>query len=258
MAFITSMLKKLLSDSEQYSSDNRDHYLQLERLRIDHDWISAKITKSGEIYQSLILQVDIENSELIIEELYPPTNLEKIAPGDTVNIYSQNDNKPVNLYSRVLAREHHDGEACWRLQLPSETGGNHSRNAFRIYAEHEQNLQIELCSNNQPLQDVRIIDISAEGIKLSFSAALKGQLHQHQVFPASIIHLPNAIDIECDIRLCNLYSTKSPLPRLFGGGRLTIANPRQRIKLQQYLASVQRQQRRQQVSNEVLRKLLDQ
>lgn len=244
MAFIQSILNKILPNSAQDTSGNEDHYLQLERLRIDHDWISAKVTKNGEIYQSLILQVDIENSELIIDELYPPENLDQIEPGDTVEIYSQNDNKPVNFYSRILARELNGDDARWRLELPAEVGRNQSRSAYRVYVESEQDLEIELYSDNEPLQDVRIINISSEGIKLSFAEELKDQLQDNQEFMACIIRLPTGVDIDCDIHLRNLYSIRTPLPHILGGGKLTIESPQQRVKLQQYLASVQRQQRR--------------
>ena len=245
MAFIKSMLNKILSNSDQDTRGNKDHYLQLKRLRIDHDWITAKIAKNGEIYQSLILQVDIENSELVIEELYPPKNLEYIKPGDTVEIYSQNDNKPVNFYGRILAREENGDEASWRLELPDEVGHNQNRNVFRVTVPNEQDLEIDLYCGNELLTGVDIINISAEGIKLSFAEELKDQLDNNQQFPASIIRLPGAIDIDCDIQLCNLSSIHSPQPRLLGGGILTIAKPQQRVKLQQYLALVQRQQRRQ-------------
>ncbi len=244
MAFIKTILNKILPNSDKDTHANEDHYLQLERLRIDHDWITAKVTKNGVIYQSLILEVDIENSELIIDELYPPENLQHIEPGDTVEIYSQNDNKPVNFYSRILAREDNGEDARWRLELPAEVGRNQSRSAYRVYVESEQELEIELYSDNEPLYDVRIINISAEGIKLSFAEALRDQLHDNQEFPACIIRLPTGFDIDCDIQLRNLYSIRTPLPHLLGGGKLTIENPQQRVKLQQYLAAVQRQQRR--------------
>ncbi|ARN76001.1 flagellar brake protein [Oceanicoccus sagamiensis] len=244
MTFIQSIIKKILPNSEQENTGTEDHYLQLERLRIDHDWITAKVTKNGEVYQSLILQVDIEHNELLIDELYPPDKLDHIEPGDTVEIYSQNTSKPVNFYSRILARETEGDEARWRLELPAEVGRNQSRSAYRVYVESEQDLEIELYSDNEPMLDVRIINISAEGIKLSFAEEIKDLIKDGQEFTDCIIRLPTGFDIDCDIVLRNLYSIRTPLPHILGGGKLTIANPQHRVKLQQYLASVQRQQRR--------------
>ena len=254
MAFIQSILNKFLANSDQDISSHKDHYLQLQRLRIDHDWVAVKITKSGETYKSLILQVDAENHELVIEQLYPPQNLEHIKPGHTVEITSLNNHKPVNFYSRILAREENGDEVSWRLELPEEVGNNQNRNVFRVTVPSEQELEIELYHGNTLLHDVRIINISAEGVKLSFSEQRKDQLSINQSFTNCVIRLPGAITINCDIQLRNLSSIDidGPQPYLLGGGILTIAKPQQRIKLQQYLAAVQRQQRRLDASNGAL------
>ena len=61
---------------------------------------------------------------------------------------------------------------------------------------------------------VRIINISAEGVKLSFPEQLKNRLAINQSFANSIIHLPEAITINCDIELRNLSNPDASQPYL--------------------------------------------
>lgn len=244
MAFLKSLIDKILPNSNKDVDAATDHYLQLERLRIDHDWINVNVTKNDAVYQSLVLEIDIENQELLIDDLYPPENLDQLEAGDTLEIVSQSKHKPLSFYTRILARETQDGAACWRLELPAEVGRNHSRGAYRVYVESEQDLTIELYHDHQPLQQVHIINLSAEGIKLSFADELKELLDGQQQFSQSIIRLPTGFDVDCDIHLLNLYSIRTPMPHILGGGKIVIENPQQRVKLQQYLASVQRKKRR--------------
>ena len=123
-------------------------------------------------------------------------------------------------------------------------GINHSRSAFRVYVENEENLEIELYIDQQPLNNVRIINLSTEGLKLSFDEADTTTIEKHRLFEDCIIRLPNGEDIDCRIQLSNLYRIRTPHPHTLGGGKLTINNAQQRVKLQQYIAAIQRKQRR--------------
>ncbi|WP_101757520.1 flagellar brake protein [Oceanicoccus sp. KOV_DT_Chl] len=244
MSFLKSLIHRVFSDNDADKSETDDRYAQLEQLRIDHDWINVNITKTDQTYQSLIVTIDIENGELIIDDLYPPENLDQLEAGDTIEIFSQSRTKLVNFYTRILAREFHDGSPSWRLELPTEIGRNHSRGAYRIYVESEQGLELDIYHDNEPIPDVHIINLSAEGLKLSISQQAEGILKTNQHFTNCIIRLPSGFDVDCDLDLRNSYHIRTPTPHILAGGKLTIHNPQQRVKLQQYLAAVQRHQRR--------------
>ena len=244
MAFLKTLIKLISPKDQPHTNDPMDHFTALEQLRLNHEWIEVKVTKTDLSYQSLILNLDIENNELLIDELFPPEHIEKIEPGDTVAIRSQSSQKPINFFSRVLAREFSNGSGLWRLELPDGIGHNGNRNAFRVYVENDLELDIEVYTDGEPLNDVRIVNISTEGLKLSFSQAHQDQLHNNKSLERCIIRLPGGFDVDCDIMLSNIYSIRTPVPHLLAGGKLTIDNPQHRVKLQQYIASIQRRQRR--------------
>lgn len=249
MAILKSLIARLLPQRDKQGSEQLDQYQRLEKLRVSHDWIGVTFVKNKRSYQSLILEIDIENSELVIDDLYPPEHLEAIETGDRVEVSSQSRRVLVNFYSRILAREmrtDNNGEAmpCYRLELPEEVGNNLSRSAYRVYVDNEQELALEMYLEDKPLADVRVINLSSEGLKISFAEDVEGQFAANQRFPNSIIRLPDEVDIDCDIELLNIYKIRTPHPHSLAGGKLTIHSPQQLNKLQQYLAAVQRKKRR--------------
>ncbi len=245
MAFFKSLLNRLMPSSNRVDElDAGDHYERLERLRIQHDWIDVKLTGHDRSYQSLVLDIDLDNKELVIDDLYPPEGLDSIEPGDTVEISSQARYALIHFYTRVLARQQRDGQPCYRLELPEEVGLNHGRGAYRVYVEPENGLDIDIDLRGESLIDVRVINLSAEGVKLSFANDISDQLGDNITLKNCLMRLPGGEDIDCDITLRNIYRMRSPHTHTLGGGQLVINNPQQRIKLQQYLAAVQRKQRR--------------
>ncbi len=245
MAFFKSLFDRL-TPSSQLLDDTplNDHYDKLELLRINHDWIDVTVTQNEKSYQSLILAIDVENHELLIDDLYPPELPRTLEAGDTVEVSSRSSRAKISFYTRILSHEMRDGEACYRLELPEEVGHNHSRGAYRVYVESETELDIGMELGGEPLSGVRITNLSTEGLKLNFANDIAEQLQDHNIFNDCIIRLPSGYEIDCDIELRNIYRIRTPHSHTLCGGKLTINQPQHQIKLQQYLASVQRQQRR--------------
>ncbi len=243
MAIIKSLINKVLPSSQQKPGEPDDHYAQLEKLRLDHEWINVLITKSDHRYQSLVLEIDRENHELVIDDLYPPENLQQLQTGDTVQVSSQDRLHPVHFFSRVIEQSYRDGNRCWRFELPKEIGSNQNRNAFRVYVESENGLCLDIHHQGELLQDLRIINLSTEGLKFSIDES-EVLLKNQQQFDDCIIYLPDGNAIDCDIHILSLQHNYKPVPHRLVGGKLTFHNPQQRVKLQQYLAAVQRRQLR--------------
>lgn len=245
MSLIKTLLNKIKPEPDKDVSAALDHYTQLERLRKNHDWISVTVTQTNSSYQSLILAIDIDNHELLIDELYPPQGLEDLQAGDSMHVQSQTERNPVNFYTRVLAREFKDGAPLFRLELPEEIGRNHSRGAYRVYVANEDHLSIDLNNDAIPYQSaIRVINLSADGIKLSFPNDFTELLKEHHLFEHCLLRLPTGADIECCIELRNSYAIRTPQAHCLAGGKLSVDQPQQRARLDQYLASVQRKQRR--------------
>lgn len=245
MALLKTLINRFFSTPSTTDTELAgDHFEQLEYVRTHHEWVYVTVSKTENRYQSLILEIDPENKELLIDELYPAENLQSLRPGDTLQVSSQSSQVNLSFYTRLLAKEIRQGEQVYRLEMPEEIGRNQSRGAFRVYVENEVGLEIDINFNGEPLMAVEIINLSSDGIKLSFASELSELLGKQRHFENCHIYLPDGTLVECDIKLRNLYTIHSPHSHSLGGGKLHIRDPQQRVKLQQFLAAVQRRQRR--------------
>lgn len=245
MAFLKSLFNRLKPGNDiKAVTDSSDHYDILERLRAEHEWIEVKVTKTDKLYQSMVLTIDIDNHELIIDDLFPPPELQTIAAGDTVEISSHTRRANIHFFTRILDSRQRDGSNCYHLELPEDVGLNHSRGSYRAYVESEQNLLIDIAINGEQLQGARLINLSEDGLKLRFAEDVADLIQKNKFLEDCLLRLPSGIELDCDIALSHIYRMRKPYPHTLAGGRLTVRQPQQRLKLQQYLASVQRKQRR--------------
>lgn len=244
MAFLQSLLAKIQSKQKTEPLQHQDPYQPLQLLRNNHELIDVKVPRSGLMYQSMVLEVDTVNEELIIDDLFPAEGLSDLVSGDSVEVISRAKKHTVNFFTRILSREIKNGSAFYRLELPQHIGEHQNRGSFRVYVDREQSLLIDLGHNDPQLQTAHIINLSPEGVKLKFLDDLEGKLKAKDEFPDTTITLPDGYMIDCHIKIRNVYSIRSPQPHSLSGASLDIENPQQRVKFNQYLAAVQRKQRR--------------
>lgn len=245
MALLKSLIHRLLSGGKAGKADGLpDHYDRLQFLQAHHEWIDVTVCKTGDRFQSLILALDPEQKELLIDELYPVETDRELDSGDRLEIVSRSQRAPISFFTRILAAEMREGEAAWRLELPEDIGIQHSRGAFRVYVENEVGLDIDIPFEGTLIPAVRVINLSTDGIKLSLPMEAAEQLDRCSLFENVIISLPNGVYIDAKIEMRNRYSIRSPHPHILAGGKLQVPNAQQQVKLQQYLAAVQRKQRR--------------
>ena len=228
-----------------------EQWVLLDRLRATHALINVEHLRSSTTYQSMILQIDMDSHELVIDELFPSAT-QKAQPGDSVQISSQSQKMPIHFVTRILSRDVANGTPLWRLELPDNIGTSYRRDAYRVYVAGEENLGIVLGASNcdddskdtQWFDGMEIVNLSADGLKFGFPHEYTTALTIHRQFDNCVLSLPNGHDIECIVTLRNVYHLNAPHAHGLANASLRINNPQQRVQLDQFLAAVQRRQRR--------------
>lgn len=244
MALLKKILVRLGLKSAADSNTKSDNYSQLELLQRRHSFIEVKFPRTEQSFQSMILELYPDDSYLLIDELYPVDKRQELIEGDAAEISAQAPGIKLSFFSQLLARETIDGTPAYRMELPEEIGSTLRRRAFRVYVERENGLAIEVRdSDGQPLE-AHIVNLSSDGIKLSLRGDMSKQLEKNRVLEHCVIKLPNYVDIECSIEIRNAYVIRSPSLRTLVGATMQVPMPSHRTKLGQYLAAIQRKQRR--------------
>ncbi len=243
MALLKSLFARLRGAPARTKKDN-DNYSQLELLQRRHSFIEVKFPRLEQSFQSMILELHPDDGFLVVDEFYPAEGRQKLLEGDEAEIVAQVPGIKLAFFSRLLVREITEGLPVYRMELPEEIGSTVRRRAFRVYVEREANLAIDLGKAGDTPIEGHIVNLSSDGIKLSLRGNVAKQLEKNRVLENCLIRLPSGTDIDATIELRNIYSIRTPTLHTLAGGVLTVAIPSQRTKLNQYLAAVQRKQRR--------------
>lgn len=243
MALLKALMTRLRRKPSKAHKEE-DNYSQLEILQRRHSFIEVKFPRLEQAFQSMILELHADDGFLVIDELYPAAGREKLMEGDEAEILAQVPGIKVAFFSKLLAREVIEGLPVYRMELPENIGSTVRRRAFRVYVEREPNLTVDLGKVGDTALSAQIVNLSPDGIKLSFRNNVTKALEKNRLLENCLIRLPTGIDIDAVIELRNIYSIRTPTQHTLAGGVLTVAIPSQRTKLSQYLASVQRKQRR--------------
>ncbi|MGK0440493.1 MAG: c-di-GMP-binding flagellar brake protein YcgR [Pseudohongiellaceae bacterium] len=220
------------------------HYIRLKQLCLNHQTIQIKLKNNYQLYQSLILSVDEDIHELLIDDLFPAPQPRDLRAGDTIELISQTNGQEIKFFTRVIQHCKAKGKTSYRVKLPKELGQNHNRQSFRVYVDTARDLRIRLSSNDAEFNKVTISNLSINGIKLYFDNNIQDRLNQGVCFDQAVIQLPSGYNIDCKIDIKNYYLIRTGHSHSVAGGGISISNPQHKKKLQEYLATIQRQHRR--------------
>lgn len=244
MALLKDFFRRFLAKSVSSQQAAADRYSQLETLQRRHSFIEVKFPRIEQSFQSMILELHAEDGYVLIDELYPAEGRQHLLEGDAAEISAKSVGLAVSFYSRLLAREIVDDAPVYRMELPEEIGASFRRTAYRIYVEREAGLVIDIRQPDGTAFDAHIINLSADGVKISLRGDVSKAVEKNHLLENCLIQLPNGIDVDCSIDVRNAYVMRTPSLNTMIGGKLSIDMPSHRTKLDQYLATVQRKQRR--------------
>lgn len=245
MATLKSLLRRLRPKTAgREQQEALDRYRQLELLQQRHSFIEVKFPRIAQSFQSMILELHAEEGYLLIDELYPPDGRQALLEGDAAEIGGRGSGITVSFYSRLLLREVLDGTPAYRMELPEDIGASYRRSSYRVYVEREPDLLIDMRDPEGTPLDASIVNLSADGIKISVHGDATKLLERQHLWENCVIRLPSGIDLDCEIDIRNAYLMRTPTQHTLAGGKLNLNAAQHRAKLDQFLAAVQRKQRR--------------
>lgn len=227
-----------------------DRYSALEYLARSHSFVEVNFHRTGRSYQSMILALRAELGEIVLDELFPDEGTLELQRGDLAEVVQRGngpdgeEQPPLRFMTRLLGREELHGAPAYRMELPANIDGSGPRRAYRVYVENETDLALEMAFENASPLLCRIVNLSIEGLKIDIEGDHSKELRHQRLLRGCRLQLPDGSDIECDLDVRNVACLQKPAPHTLVGAALKIPSAPQRVRLNRYLASIQRKQRR--------------
>ena len=243
------MLKKWLSRRRSNPAADTlsdDRYAALQELARRHSFVEVSFHRTGRSYQSMVLALRAELGEIVLDELFPGDGTDTLRRGDLADVVQRGERHSVSFVTRLLGREQLQGNPAYRMELPASVGGHDNRDAYRVYVDNEAGLALELAFEDEEPMLCRIVNLSIEGLKIDIDGDFSEALQRQRRFQGCRLQLPDSTDIDCEIVVRNVACLQKPVHTL-AGAELKIPSAPHRVRLNRYLAAVQRRQRRREV-----------
>lgn len=216
-----------------------EELLQLFRLRQAHSLLRVRINGQPEIFQSLLLDIDLEKEHLVLDEPFP--NQWPIISwlNRRVTVDTQDPSLQTKFETHVAAVD--DGERpSLRLAIPYTIGKEQRRKHFRLNVNGT--VPVRGLIRHQDLGNLaaKVLDLSAGGIRLQVSGHYP-ELDQN--FPLAI-GLDQQPMFHCELAVRSFKLHHSPEQVTTVGGMLTEISPTDQRNIDRFLLRVQRAQRR--------------
>jgi len=241
--------KPIATEPEESSSQvvSAETVLRLQQLALDHTFVDVRFPeRAGNSYQSLILNVNPDEGYLLIDEFFPSSDNILVSPGDEVEITSQRKGMPVSFSTVVqsICIDDGDGMPAYRLEIPDSVEARQRRRHFRVQVEPDAGIKVRIPNDDNTTLLCTVHNLSYSGIGFSTGGNIAQQLETQRIFSNALLTLPSEVTIQCKIEVMSYEFKRMPYRHTLIGGKFSAISSSNQKKLDQYLATMQRIQRK--------------
>jgi c-di-GMP-binding flagellar brake protein YcgR len=240
-----TIIKKILGLRKADDSIERQKTIyNLHRLQQNHCFIDVRFPARGnQHFQSMILDINPEKNCVTIDELYPKGEAGIVSAGEAVEISCRSKGLNLRFISHIEQVNSEDDAPSYDIELPGTIQQQQNRNNFRVTMPDDAGVKLYLALNTEIMCSV--LNLSASGIGFYIAGNYTGELEKQGQLDNCVLELPDLTTLRCNIDIRSIEFKNRPNPRTIVGARISDMQIPEQKKLEQFLASIQRQQRQQ-------------
>lgn len=221
--------------------------IRLQQLVEERCFVDVRFPGRAEsVYQSLILKVDPRERYVLIDELFPAHGQFFISPGDEVEITTVRRGVPVRFttWVKAISIDEADGLPAYRLALPDAVEAKQRRAHFRLALSPDSGVRLRLHGPEGDRLLCTVLNLSQSGLGFECQGNLTEWLRTHGQLRQCMLTLPGVPEFGCDLEIRSFEFRRRPARHTIVGARIESLPPAAARQIEQFLASAQRQQRR--------------
>ena len=242
-----TIIKRLNPKLQGDKARQQQTYLPLYQLQQRHRLVDIKVGHNETPFQSMILDVNVDDRIIIIDELFPKVPKPHQLPGQLVQVRGKDAGAIIRFQSVILKDQNTDLLTSHQLKLPKTVTKNQRRNAYRIDIDHRQKTTISLKTTNDIQLKGNLIDLSASGARIGFSEPLPPEVRRGVILPFCKLRVENHLDLECVFDIRNLTTSESNEHNNYIGGVFMFMPPKEGRALNRFISKTDRERRKQQI-----------
>jgi flagellar brake protein len=217
----------------------------LKRIRDQRVLLSVTVPGHGDVFNSLLLEVDPERKLILLDELNPHAGHELVCETHQLRVHCQCQGVELGFACEVEVGQGQSGIAFYRAALPESINYLQRRGSYRVRVGLDLAVHVQLPVDEATLVEGELFDLSMGGLGAHVDAKL--HLEHGQVLPC-VLSLPKAdpIQVEIEIRFVRADEHK-PTQRI--GACFRNIQPRQQTLLRRLVTQLEREMLRRKARN---------
>jgi c-di-GMP-binding flagellar brake protein YcgR len=245
MAILQAVLQKLSRKTPPATidtpvndlADRINRYAPLFALQEQKQFIEVVSESTGEVYQSMILAIDLMDGSMQLDELFP-TPLHECKPGEHFTVRHHKRGQLLT-FTTPLRSVHHGMDApIYTLVLPEAVGYRQRRVYPRINLSQQQPLTVRVQSPWRTPWYATARNLSAGGMRITVGGNVMEQLHHGALLPLCEFEFGPEFKIRCQAKARSFRFIRRPYRHTEISIEFSDMAPAQRLQLQQFINSL--------------------
>lgn len=209
----------------------------LRRIRDQRVLLSVTVPGHGEVFNSLLLQVDTDRKLILLDELNPRAGHELVLQTGELRVHCQCQGVELGFAAQVDVGQGKNGISFYRAALPGSINYLQRRGSYRVRVGLDLAVPLQMPVDQSTLIEGELLDLSMGGLGASLDNNLR--LERGQVVPCTL-NLPKSepLQVQIEIRFIRADEHK-PVQRI--GASFRNLDSRQQTLLRRLVTQLERE-----------------
>lgn len=216
-----------------------EEVMHLFRLRREHRLLQARFSGVEDIFQSLLLEVDLEQNRLLLDEPFPHRFPAQSWVGRRIHVSTSEGGLATRFESRVSSIVSMDQGTALVLEMPRDIMAAQRRRHFRVNVSRRMPVDAVVRLPGQGNLAATVLDLSASGVRF----AIPGEHQQLDEESKLCLRLGSEAPMVCLLSVRYLRPSLQEEDCTEVGAKLSGLNSSQLKIIERFLVRMQRAQR---------------
>ncbi|GAA5316159.1 MAG: hypothetical protein AseanaTS_13640 [Candidatus Pelagadaptatus aseana] len=218
MAILQAVMQKLSRKPEEIREaepinqlgDRINQLVPLFELQQKRQLLEVICDRTGEKFQSLILDIDFNNNQLIIDDLFPSPAAGIFQPGEYFTVRHHKDGLVLCFSAPLEAISVENHSPIYHLRLPQSVSYQQRRQNSRMTLSKQQPLTVRLVSPWRTPWYATANNISAGGMRVIVGGNVLDQLRPGALLPLCEFSFHEDFQVRCQARAKSFRFVRRP------------------------------------------------